>query len=264
MSRTFISFPEGRLGESPCRLSLLARGAEWFALEKPPGVAAVRDAFSRGRVHLMEVLREDIDSGKNQLREAGITEALPVTYPDPGVAGVLLCAKSEAARAALKNAMGANGFVFKHRFLTPSGAEGEEMVCDLPLAHPEKSARMVVSHTNGKKTETRFRRIGEVGGYALWEAWSHYNRHHQVAVHAFECGIPVLGETLYARSEPVYLSSLKRGYRAKGREQPLYAHPCLYQTELRLSDPDTGEAVIVESPLPRRLKALMDQVERRR
>jgi 23S rRNA-/tRNA-specific pseudouridylate synthase len=262
MNRSFISFPEGRLGEAPRRLSVLASGPDWFALEKPPGVPAVRDGFARGGTSLVDAILEAIDAGKNQLRELEIKEVFPVAYPDSEIAGILLCARTEAARQALKNAMGASQFGFTHRFLTAAAEDRDEILCQLPLAHPEKSARMLVSHAVGKKTETRFRKIRRMGEFTLWEAFSAYSRRHQVKLHAFEIGLPVLGDRLYARSEPVYLSSLKRGYRSKGPEQPLYRYPGLFQTQLRFPDPESGQEVVVEASPPRRLTALMNQVER--
>lgn len=262
MNRTFVSFPEGRLGESPQRFSLLANTENWFALEKPAGLAAVRDALAGGGVSLLEALRADAESGKNQLREAGIGEVHAVAYPDPEISGVLLCAKSEETRTRMRNALGANEYVFTYRFLTAARDDPPQEVCDLPLAHPQKSTRMIVSHTTGKKTETRFRRVRQLGRYVLWEAESAYNRRHQILLHAVESGLPVLGDRMYARSGALYLSALKPRYRSKGEEHPLYAYPCLHLAGLRFPDPDSGEARDVEAALPRKLRALFAQVER--
>ncbi len=264
MSQRFISFPEGILHERPLRLPLLFDSEACFALVKPAGIPATRDALGStgGGVTLLDALRRDAELGKGQLKRLGIGPVHAVTFPDPEVAGIFLCAKSEDAKATLKNAMGGSGFGFGYRFLASGRVEEDERRCDLPLTHPAGSKRMLVSHTNGKRTITHFRRERVLGAYTLWEAESAYNRRHQVLLHAMESGLPVVGDRLYARSSPLYLSQLKRNYRAKGREEALYDHPCAVMTRLRFPDPESGRSIEVCAPEPSRFRAMLAQIER--
>ncbi len=264
VTTSFISFPEGVVQVRPLRLALLANTEAWFALEKPPGLTATRDALrsdAKGTT-LLDALRREAALGKGQFSARGISEVHAVSFPDPEVAGIFLCAKSEAAKMSMKNAMGACEFTFFHRFLTFSRENRGEFLCELPLAHPAKSARMLVSNTTGKRTATRFRIFKCLRGYALWEAESAYNRRHQIRLHAAESGIPVLGDRFYAGSNPLYLSQLKPKYRAKGPEKPLYEHPALYMTKMRLPDPASGEQVEIEAPTPPKAQALIARIER--
>ncbi len=261
MSNEFVSFPEGELGERSHRLTVLARGGDWYALEKPAGVAAVRDARG-GKRSLVESLASGIESGRAQFRRAGIEAAHAVAYPDPDVSGVFLAAGTQSARTLMRNAMGAAAYTFIYRLVTPGETDAGEFVCDLPLVRPDKARRMQVSHAAGKKTVTRFRAIGRSGRYFLWETESHYNRQDQVRLHAFESGLPVVGDGLYAGSGPVFLSSWKRNYRPKGKERPLYSHPCLHLARIRFPDPATGDPAEVACPLPSRLNAFLAQAER--
>ncbi len=251
------------MSERPLRIGLLANTAGFFALEKPAGVVATRDASGGARDTLLDVLRQELEKGKKQLKDKRIAEAHAVSFPSPEISGIFLCAKTEEAKRLLKSTMGAYGFAFTHRFLTYGRRPSDEFVCELPLVHPAKSSRMRVSHATGKKASTRFRKIRELaGGFALWEAESRYNRRHQVRLHAAESGLPALGDQLYAGSGPVYLSSLKRAYRAKGREQPLYGFPCVHLAKLEFTDPESGEPVTIEAPLPGRFAALIARIER--
>lgn len=57
--------------------------------------------------------------------------------------------------------------------------------------------RTVVDHAKGKPSETVFHVLERFNGYALISASPTTGRTHQVRVHAFALGYPLLGDTLY-------------------------------------------------------------------
>jgi RluA family pseudouridine synthase len=58
--------------------------------------------------------------------------------------------------------------------------------------------RTVVDHANGKSSETTLHILQRFNGYALIEAIPTTGRTHQVRVHAYALGFPLLGDTLYS------------------------------------------------------------------
>jgi tRNA pseudouridine32 synthase / 23S rRNA pseudouridine746 synthase len=58
--------------------------------------------------------------------------------------------------------------------------------------------RTVVDHGKGKPSETYFHVLERFNGYALVEAIPATGRTHQVRVHAFALGFPILGDTQYS------------------------------------------------------------------
>jgi RluA family pseudouridine synthase len=60
------------------------------------------------------------------------------------------------------------------------------------------SHRTVVDHSQGKPSETTFKVLERFDGYALLAAFPTTGRTHQVRVHAYALGHPLLGDTLYS------------------------------------------------------------------
>ncbi len=58
--------------------------------------------------------------------------------------------------------------------------------------------RTVVDHTKGKPSETIFHVLERFNGYALISATPTTGRTHQVRVHAFALGYPLVGDALYS------------------------------------------------------------------
>jgi RluA family pseudouridine synthase len=63
------------------------------------------------------------------------------------------------------------------------------------------SHRTVVDNASGKPSETAFQVMERFNGYALLAAAPATGRTHQVRVHAYALGFPILGDTLYSAPE---------------------------------------------------------------
>jgi RluA family pseudouridine synthase len=63
------------------------------------------------------------------------------------------------------------------------------------------SHRTVVDNSRGKPSETAFDVLERFNGYALLGAAPATGRTHQVRVHAYALGFPILGDTLYSAPE---------------------------------------------------------------
>jgi 23S rRNA-/tRNA-specific pseudouridylate synthase len=226
----FISFPPGCLTEGPLRIPVLWDNAGACALGKPRGIPAFADTRAGGGARsILPEIQKRAKEGAQQFLRLGLVSPSPINLLDRACSGVLLCAKNEEGRARLRNEMGSLRFTFRYRFL--AAGEGGEFQCDLPLAIHHQEVRGLVSHQTGKKCWTRFRRIEAIENLGWWESESPYDRFHQVRIHAAECGLEIVGETIYGATPP-----------EGGR--PLFLH----LAELLFPGPE-GE-VVVEAPLP--------------
>jgi len=199
---TYISFPPGALSDEPLRIAMLWDAKLGLALNKPPLLPAFQDTrIGGGPRSILSVLNQRAASGVPQFEKMGIESLYLVNVLDRDASGVLLFAKSVQGKALLKNAMGSSQFTFRYRFLTAAKPEGETLVCDLPVAVHRAKPVALISHRTGKKATTIFRRLEDFGSCALWEAESAYDRFHQIRLHAFEVGLPLLNDPLYGKDE---------------------------------------------------------------
>ena len=249
------------LGMEPVRLPILFDDGQCLVLAKPAGVLVQADSWFPRLPVLIEAIRYQAARGKPEFERLGIgPEGLWAVHDlDPECAGpVLFCRERDHAEE-LRNAWGSGQFRFTFGFLSQGKRQEPAFECDLPLARHTRMPRMLVSHTTGKKSDTHFLQGESLGAYRLWFAVSAYPRRHQILLHALESGLPVLGDTTYAGSEPVLLSHFKRDYQAREdrEERPLYPGPAIFLRELAWPGCEP-----VYYPEPPRWQALVRQLAR--
>lgn len=258
--KEFISFPPGYLGKSPQKFPLIESNERFFAVNKPCGIASYQHEWSLGKPDFSMALRRELLNEKPQLARLVVEGLFRVFNLDAEISGALVFAKNEESEELLKNASGSHQLTYKFHLLVRTESEERSLFCDLPLAKHFTSKRMIVSHSTGKKCETRFQYLRSFGRYQLWEAETTTLRTHQIRIHAAERGLIVVGEDLYSDGGEIYLSSLKRGYMpGKGREKPLYNGLCIHLVEVSFNVPDV-ELPAVAAPLPSRFETLLKRL----
>jgi len=256
-----LGFPAPLLGREPVRLAVLHGDGERLALAKPAGVLVQGDPWYPRLPVLVEAIRYLAASGRPEWLRLGIPQEglWAVTDLDPGCHGPVLLARRKRVADELRNACGSGAFSFLFEFLSPATGEADSCACELPLARHTREPRMVVSHSTGKQAQTTFARVAAVGSHTLWQARTPFARRHQILLHALECGLPVLGDRLYARSPLPLLSRYKRDFHLQpGRdEQPLFPGAACYLSEVSI---DGG--LTIPCPSPPRWKGLLNQLRK--
>lgn len=97
--------------------------------------------------------------------------------------------------------------------------------------------RTVVDDRHGVRSETRFKLLERYQAAALVEASPMTGRTHQIRVHAYALGYPLLGDVLYSAPETDFI-----------------ARPALHARSLTFTHPETGKRVSFQADYPNDLQ----------
>ena len=233
LRRGFLGFPPPLLSEAALKLNCEGIPGEWIAVEKPQGIKirATGDSTDQASPNLESGLQAQAQRDLPSWQEWGITKDYrpkSIFTVDTEAAAFGLWALNDASLATLRNAYGSDKLDFTYTFLardTPNSGEGFEVF--LPVTqHNSDPNRYLISSSTGKKAVTDFSKIQTWPkfGIALWEAKTTQARGHQIRLHAQECGLIILGETIYENEPGISLADLKRRRISKREKasQPLW------------------------------------------
>ncbi len=254
-TRSFIGFPEGMLRGKPLRLPVIESRPDWYALNKLSGLLGKQHPWFQGRPDVCSAIRAQLDAGKPELKRLGVTGAYLVYSPEPDIAGPMLFANNSEAGEFIKNALGSDRLGFDYLMLTEAKVDGSTLHCDLPIGNHRSEARSVVSHRFGKKSSTTFKKLHESASITLWKASTKLPRMDQIRIHAYEVGIPVFGDRLYASDANEIQVWGNKTLRDALRR---FSGIGLALTRIDLSAIAVGIAQI-EAPLPKPLELLMNK-----
>lgn len=110
----------------------------------------------------------------------------------------------------------------------------DEKVTKFPLrVNVGHKHRTMVDNRNGVRSETRFKLLERYQASALVEASPMTGRTHQIRVHAYALGHPLLGDVLYSAPETDAI-----------------ARPALHAYSLTLTHPETGKRLTFQADYP--------------
>lgn len=109
------------------------------------------------------------------------------------------------------------------------------------------SHRTMVDNGQGRPAETAFKVLKRFKNYGLLESIPATGRTHQIRVHAYALGFPLLGDTLYSAPST-----------------DLIERPALHARSLTFTHPTTEERLTFEAPYPRDFKQALEALERQR
>jgi 23S rRNA pseudouridine955/2504/2580 synthase len=221
------------------RLPILYEDEALVAIDKPSGIAV------HGGSGVAHGVIESLRSMRPEARFLELVHRL-----DRETSGVLLVAKKRSALTALHEMMRTRAMDKRYLAGVAGRFRNERQRVRLALtkrASADGGKRVSVSK-EGQEAETVFRRLARGPEFSLLEAQLLTGRTHQIRVHLAHLGHPVLGDDRYGDFE------LNRRLRKEGLKRMF-----LHAASLAFAHPLTGEAIVLEAPLPRDLARFRDR-----
>jgi len=193
-----------------------------LVINKPAGIPVLPDGWEQDAPYLVKMLEEEF--GKLWV----------VHRLDKGTSGVMIVARDAETHRALNMQFETHEAQKTYHAILEGNPKWEEKIAKHPLrANVGKKHRTAVDDKHGKPSETRFKIIKRYQAAALVEAKPMTGRTHQIRVHAYALGHPLLGDILYG-----------------AQETHLITRPALHAQSLSLIHPVTRERMKFTTPHP--------------
>jgi 23S rRNA pseudouridine1911/1915/1917 synthase len=195
-----------------------------------------------------DALDEGNDEGDHAIdHRPGIVHRL-----DKGTSGVMVVARTAAARERLKEQFSAHSIDRAYAAIVV-GQASDRTFDTLHGRHPRDRLRFTTHVRSGKRAVTNVRVIERLHGATYVECTLQTGRTHQIRVHLAESGTPVLGDPLYGKAPRD--AFLKRAAERMG-------HQALHARLLGFAHPRTGDAMRFEAPLPDDVREVLTELQR--
>lgn len=224
---------------------------DFVAINKPSGLLSIPD-------------REGKDISLKQLLKHKYGDIFTVHRLDKDTSGLIVFAKNEIWHKHLSQQFENretkkiyNGLVIGSPFQTAG-------VINEPIAeHPVKKGLMVVNK-KGKESITEYETLQKFKLFTWMQFRILTGRTHQIRVHMKFLGHPIVCDDLYGDGKPIFISQLKSRYKlskSEDEERPLLNRLALHSSQLSFKGID-GQAYNLEAPLPKDLKATLNQLNK--
>lgn len=203
-------------------MNILFADEHILVLDKPAGLPVLPDGWEKDAPYLVKLLEEEY--GKIWI----------VHRLDKTTSGVMVFARTAEAHRALNIQFEGREAEKVYHAIVEGSPNWNEKTAKFPLrADVGKKHRTAVDDRRGKPSETRFRILKRYQAGALVEAKPLTGRTHQIRVHAYALGHPLVGDVLYGASET-----------------DLILRPALHAWSLAFTHPATGERLTFRAERP--------------
>ncbi|MFA5043047.1 MAG: RluA family pseudouridine synthase [Kiritimatiellia bacterium] len=225
------------------------------AFDKPSGLLTVPDRWDKARSDLVSLVREHHAPGIYNIHRL-----------DPETSGVLLCAKTKVALAALERQFGTSRVNIHYLALVLGALPEPDMTIRRELETDRNQPgrmRVAAAYRRGA-CRTRAHTIEVFRTHSLIEAWPSAEKPHQVRVHLAHAGCPVVADAFYGNGRGLYLSEIKSDYKFKPHEpeRPLIGRVALHAESLTFTHPVTQAEITINAPWPKDISIVVKYLKR--
>ena len=194
-----------------------------LVIDKPAGLLSLPDGHDPAKPHLRSILEPDYG-------RLWIVHRL-----DRETSGVMVLARNEDAHRDLNNQFSERQVSKVYHALVLGNPGWDEKVVELPLrSNVGRRGRTMVDLKKGKDAITHYRVLERFDDVTKVEARPKTGRSHQIRVHLYSIGHPVLSDPLYG----------------SGHRSAWAGRLALHAFSLDICYPQTGERVVFETPYP--------------
>jgi RluA family pseudouridine synthase len=203
-------------------MKIIYEDTRFIVVDKPAGLSVLPDGWEKDSEYLVKMLEE-------RYGRIFIVHRL-----DKITSGVMVFARDAETHRALNIQFENHDAQKTYHAILEGNPKWEEKAAKHPLrANVGHKHRTMVDDKNGKPSETRFRVIKRYPESALVEAKPMTGRTHQIRVHAYALGHPLVEDVLYG-----------------ARDRYGLPHPMLHAQSLSFIHPATNEKVKFSAPHP--------------
>jgi RluA family pseudouridine synthase len=215
-----------------------------LAINKPAGLIAAPESWSRTRRNLMLYLQEGIARRAFWAASRGIRWLRNVHRIDADTSGILLLAKSPVALDRMTALWERREVAKEYVALVEGRPRANSFRIARGLApHPKRQGMMVPDDRRGKSAETLVEVTQRFARHALLRVTPITGRTHQIRVHLAGAGLPIVADPLYGTGKPAPMPRLG-----------------LHAARLRFSHPFTHQPVEIVAPWPEDLREAVEQL----
>ncbi|MBD0287057.1 MAG: RluA family pseudouridine synthase [Bacteroidota bacterium] len=229
---------------------IIFQNDDLVAVNKPSGLLTIPD-------------REGHTSLKNLLQDK-FENIFTVHRLDKETSGIVVFARNEAAHRHLSQQFENRETKKMYYGLVLGSPFQKKGVINEPIAeHPSKKGVMTV-YRKGKESITEYEVLESFRLYSWVQFRILTGRTHQIRVHMKHLGHPIVCDPIYGDGKPVFISQLKHNYKlsqAEEEERPILQRLALHAAQLIFQGMQQEEYNL-EAPLPKDLKALINQLQK--
>lgn len=234
------------------RWTILHEDEDLIIINKPSGWLSVPARQNSDEANLR-------DSLKNHRGEIFVVHRI-----DRETSGIICFAKNSKAHRLMNILFTERKIEKKYLAITKGIPNPKVDTIDLKIDGPNYHNKMYVAPT-GKEAISHYEVLETYGNYALVSVKIDTGRTHQIRLHLSARGYPLMVDPLYGHAKAYYLSTLKgRKYNLKKdtQEKPLLTRSPLHASELRFIHPLSNKEMIIESEMPKDMRAILNQFKK--
>jgi tRNA pseudouridine32 synthase/23S rRNA pseudouridine746 synthase len=211
-------------------IPLLFEDNDIIAVNKPEGLTSIPGS-EKGKETLLELLSKQCNQ-----------KLFVVHRLDKDVSGVMLFAKNAGAHKCLNDQFANHGIKKTYIAVVHGALDTAKGDIDKPV-HQFGSGRMGVDELRGKPSSTEYEVVERLGKFTLVKANPRTGRKHQIRVHFYSIGHPIVGDRLYGEKAA----------------QSAFPRMMLHAQEITFKLP-SGEEKTVEAPLAESFSAVLNSL----
>ena len=232
---------------------IIHKAENFVVVNKPSGLLTIPD-------------REGKSESLKTLLSAKFGEVFTVHRLDKDTSGIVVFALSDQMHKHLSQQ-------FEHRetskiyngFVLGSPFEKQGIINEPIAEHPVKKGMMTV-YKKGKESITEYKVLQSFRLHSWMEFRILTGRTHQIRVHMKHIGHPIVCDEMYGDGKPVFISAIKSRYKlsqSEEEERPILNRLGLHASQLSFKGLNKEDHHF-EAPLPKDLRALLQQLRKRK